>query len=424
MTLDDTSEQLRRLLHWQAGEEPGPGPTTITLFPTNICNLSCVHCWQRWGDYDKTYETEVSDERLLRLVDEAAEMGTRWWYFVGGGEPMGRGKLVMQMCRRIRDYGMNGTLHTNGTLFRRGMLEAIVDMQWAQVTVSLDGPNAEINDHIRTAGFERATEAVRRLSQLKHAHNVPLPEIRLLVTVTNLTYDKIVDFVELAYDLGSDVRIELSGLIVEGELSAQLQLTAEQKTAYAGYVRRALGRAQELGVPNNFEYCNEEIVHDGMDMHHDYVHVISGGLVPSMCYEPWTSLSMLPDGRVGPCCAAGDPNAQSLRYLSLAEVWYGMYMNQVREGMLTGRPPDYCKRCPSNLFVEKEHRRETFSLPLRQQLELSSWGLSGSVWLPMLRYFATKGVTSLRKVGVRRTIERGTRWARSRRSVRGTRLGA
>src|SRR6516162_5618354 len=201
MTLDDRSEQLRRLLRWDSGERPGPGPTKITVFPTNICNLDCVHCWQRWGDYDKTYRTEVPDERLLRLVDEAAEMGVRVWYFVGGGEPMGRGKLVMQMCRKIREYGMNGTLHTNGTLFRRGMLENLVDMQWSEVNVSLDGPNAEINDRIRTGGFTKATEAVRRLSALKRTQNVRLPEIRLVVTVTNLTFDKITDFVDLAHDL-------------------------------------------------------------------------------------------------------------------------------------------------------------------------------------------------------------------------------
>ena len=373
LTLDSKSEQLRRLLRWQAGETPGPGPVKITLFPTNICNLHCLHCWQRWGDYDKTYQTEVSDERLLRLVDEAAEMGAREWYFVGGGEPMGRGKVIIEMCRRIRGYGMNGTLHTNGTLFRRGMLEELVEMQWGEVHVSLDGPDVAINDHIRTGGFEKATEAVRRLSELKRARNVSSPEIRLVVTVTNLTYDRITDFVKLAHVLGNDVRIELSGLIVEGELSGRLELSPEQKAAYPRHVREALGRARELGVPNNLEdYCSPETTHDGMDMHRDYVRVMSGGLVPSMCYEPWTSLAILPDGSVGPCCAFGDPRALSIKNRSLAEVWHGAYMGQVREGMLTGHPPDYCKRCPSNLYLEKELKRKSFSFSLSQQLELGS----------------------------------------------------
>jgi MoaA/NifB/PqqE/SkfB family radical SAM enzyme len=414
MTLDDRSEQLRRILRWEAGEQPGPGPTKITLFPTNICNLECVHCWQRWGEYDKTYKTEVSDERLLRLVDEAAEMEVRDWYFVGGGEPMGRGKLMIEMCRRIRGYGMNGTLHTNGTLFRRGMLEELVAIQWAEVNVSLDGPNTEINDHIRSGGFEKATRAVRNLSQLKHAHNVSSPEIRLVVTVTNLTYDKITAFVELAHELGDDVRVELSGLIVEGEQSAGLELSGEQKAAYPGHVRAALERARRLGVRNNFEqYTKEELTRDGMDMHHDYVHVMSGGLVSSMCYEPWTSLAILPDGRVGPCCAFGDPAALSIKHLSLAEVWHGAYMNGVREGMVTGSPPDYCKRCPSNLYVEKEMRREAFSYSLRQWRELRSRSLPGRV-----QFFVGRSIASVREMGLAATIRRARRWARVRSGVK------
>jgi MoaA/NifB/PqqE/SkfB family radical SAM enzyme len=383
------------------------------VFPTNICNLECVHCWQRWGDYDKTYKTEVSDERLLRLVDEAADMEVRDWYFVGGGEPMGRGKLIIEMCRRIRRHDMNGTLHTNGTLFRRGMLEELVAIQWAEVNVSLDGPSPEINDHIRSGGFEKATQAVRRLSELKRAHNVSLPDIRLVVTVTNLTYDKITDFVDLAHDLGSDVRIELSGLIVEGELSAGLELSAEQKAAYPHHVRKAVERAQSLGVPNNFkEYTNDTLTHDGMDMHRDYVHVMSGGLVSSMCYEPWTSLAILPDGSVGPCCAFGDPEALSIKRLSLAEVWNGAYMNRVREGMQTGHPPDYCKRCPSNLYVAKEERRQAFSYSLGQQRELRSRNLPGRV-----QYLVGRSIASVREIGLPGTIQRAKQWVQVRRGV-------
>jgi hypothetical protein len=206
----------------------------------------------------------------------------------------------------------------------------------------------------------------------------------------------------------------LSGLIVEGELSGRLELSPEQKAAYPGHVREALGRARELAVPTNLEdYCNHETTHDGMDMHRDYVHVMSGGLVPSMCYEPWTSLAILPDGSVGPCCAFGDPRALSIKNRSLAEVWHGAYMSQVREGMLTGNPPDYCKRCPSNLYLEKELKRESFSFSLSQQLELGSRSLPGRLW-----YLAGKTLATFRESGFRGSVERGKRWVRIRRGIK------
>src|SRR5690606_8157550 len=129
---------------------------SITLFPTNKCNLPCEHCWLRWGEYDRTYASEMPDERLLELVDEAAELGVRDWTLVGGGDPMVRGKTVIAMCRRIREHGMDGMLHTNGTLFRPGQLEELVEMDWDRVAISLDGPTAELNNTIRGYGFEKA----------------------------------------------------------------------------------------------------------------------------------------------------------------------------------------------------------------------------------------------------------------------------
>lgn len=416
MSLDTTAEQLRRLLQWQAGENPPPGPTKLVLFPTNICNLRCIHCWQRWADYDKTYETELSDERLLHLVDEAAAIGVQEWYFVGGGDPMGRSKLIMKMCRRIREHGMNGTLHTNGTLFKPEMLEQLVDTQWHEVCVSLDGPNQEINDYIRTKGFEKAIGAVRRLSELKRAKNVESPKLDLHVAVTKLTYNKITDFVELAHSLGPDVSVQLNGLIVQGEASAELDLTTEQKDAYPGHVREGLERARVLGVSNNFEfYLDKEIILDGMDMHRDYTHVMSGGLVPSMCYEPWSSLSMLPDGSVGPCCAWSDDAALSIKDHTLAEVWNGAYMNKVREGMLTGHPPEYCRRCPSSLYAFKERRRKLFKRQLTEQLAMASMSAPGRA-----KYLVARSVSSIREMGIKKTVARGVAWARIRRGIKKT----
>ena len=88
-----------------------------------------------------------------------------------------------------------------------------------------------------------------------------------------------------------------------------------------------------------------------------------------MCYEPWLSAAILPDGTLGPCCAFFDPKALSIRALSLEDVWMGAYMQRVREGMFDGRPPGYCVRCPSNLFVDKERIRVVVSKGLRQDRE-------------------------------------------------------
>ena len=46
-----------------------PGPARVLLDPTDRCNLNCLFCWR--NDSNQVKE-EISDERLLKLVDEAA----------------------------------------------------------------------------------------------------------------------------------------------------------------------------------------------------------------------------------------------------------------------------------------------------------------------------------------------------------------
>jgi MoaA/NifB/PqqE/SkfB family radical SAM enzyme len=401
--------QFQRLRDWQAGVQPPPGPVSLTLFPTNICNIECKHCWQRWGSFDKSYKSEMSDERLLALVDEAAALGVQSWYFVGGGDPMGRHKLVIDMARKIRALGMNGGIHTNGTLFKPHYIEELVAIGWDQIRVSLDGPTAEINDFIRSRGFDKATNNIRLFSEEKRKLGVTRPHLAIYNTVTNLTFDKIDQFVELAHSLGPDVACELSGLIVEEEGSRQFELNAEQKRAFPDHVRRGLDRARELGVSNNFEsYLNEELVLDGMDMHRDFVNSMSGGIVPAMCYEPYISMSIMPDGAMGPCCAFHDPAALSVKERSLAEVWNGDYMNGVRAGMLNGNPPAYCRRCPANLYVFKEKYRAEYAPYLREAYTHDVWS---QLSLPRrAAYMASRGARSLREVGLSGTLNRTRRW--------------
>ncbi|MFM1918825.1 MAG: hypothetical protein RLZZ303_459 [Candidatus Hydrogenedentota bacterium] len=406
-------EQLHRIKLWQAGVNPPPGPVTAMVFPTNICNIQCKHCWQRWKSYDKSYKSEMSDERFLSLVEEGRELGIRWWYFVGGGDPMGRRDLVMEMVRRIRAYGGNGGIHTNGTLFKPEHIEELVDLGWEQIRVSLDGPNAEINDYIRSKGFDKAVKNLRLFSEAKACKGAVKPDVHLYITVTNLTFDKIVDFVELAHSLGPDIGCLLSGLIVDEPGVAQFELSPEQKLAYPGHVREGLARARELAVDNNFEwYLSEELVRDGMDMHRDFKWRDLGGLSHAMCFEPFTNMSIVPDGMMGPCCAFEDADAMSLSEHSLAEVWNGPYMTRVRQGMLNGNPPHYCRRCPANLYVEKERNRVAFSPALERSWKDIAWQRRGAA--ARAGYLVERSVHSLREAGLSETMRRGARWLKLR----------
>ena len=67
-------EKVRRLARWANGE--APGPVRIDLEPTFGCNLKCRFCWQRdpFRLQATNYTRALGDQRLLEIVDEAAEL--------------------------------------------------------------------------------------------------------------------------------------------------------------------------------------------------------------------------------------------------------------------------------------------------------------------------------------------------------------
>ncbi|MCB0385562.1 MAG: twitch domain-containing radical SAM protein, partial [Bdellovibrionales bacterium] len=82
----------------------------------------------------------------------------------------------------------------------------------------------------------------------------------------------------------------------------------------------------------------------------------------NLCYMPWSSLTLLPDGRITTCCASlgkGDELGNSKKGDSLLDVWHGDKLKKVREQFLAGEWPKGClackKRHTSGLASQKDH---------------------------------------------------------------------
>ncbi len=403
--------QVTRLLRWQAGEKPGPWE--VSVFPTNRCNLACKICWLRWalkefGDCVQDPAGELSDDRLLRLVDEGAEMGVRQWTIVGGGEPMTRGKVVMEMCERIRALGMEGTLHTNATMFSKKQLQQLVDIGWPRLQVSLDGPEAEINDAIRSPGsFERATANLRALRDMRRDKGVTLPLVSLHPVITRMNVDKLDRMYELAAELEC-TGCSVSHLQVAYENCVPFDLAAEQRERLPEYLMQARRRASELGLQHNLDLFIEgesESLPQEPDMPEP--------ILNARCYEPWLTAVITNDGRVGPCCVFdNDVEAESLRDMSLREAWTGTYMERARKVILKRGMLKYCQQCPSYILPRMMNVRWTYvqeHLPLTQG-DSEPRAYEGMSWRQWAGTLAGRTWSTLREQGMAGTVRRAREW--------------
>ena len=67
------------------------------------------------------------------------------------------------------------------------------------------------------------------------------------------------------------------------------------------------------------------------------------------CYEPWHTVVIRPNGRVGPCCMF-DYSGVFIHNLSLKEVWFGEYFTKTRKDLSEGKLKGFCAQCnPSQI---------------------------------------------------------------------------
>lgn len=137
-------------------------PETLTIAITGECNLRCTHCWVGAGLSSVT--TWLPVHKGQRLIEEFAGLGGTS-VRVTGGEPLLHPDWL-ELLRIIDAAGLKVLLQTNGVLFSDDNLQALQDLELAQlnIQISLDGATAVAHDRVRGEGaFRQALRGIQRL---------------------------------------------------------------------------------------------------------------------------------------------------------------------------------------------------------------------------------------------------------------------
>jgi len=137
-----------------------PGPVVIWNL-IRRCNLQCKHCYSISADHD--FPGELSTEEVFGVMDDLKAFHVPV-LILSGGEPLLRPDIY-DISRRAKAMGFYVGLSTNGTLINETNIDAITDVNYDYVGVSLDGIGATHDAFRRKEGAFDASLAGVRLCQ-------------------------------------------------------------------------------------------------------------------------------------------------------------------------------------------------------------------------------------------------------------------
>ena len=172
-------------------------PICLTWELTYACNLQCVHCLSSSGRRDPR---ELTTEECEAVIDELQRMQV-FYINIGGGEPTVR-KDFWHLVRYAVDHGVGVKFSTNGSGISAEVAEQLAESDYVDVQISIDGADADTNDHVRGEGsFATAVQA------MEHLQAAGFEGFKISVVMTRHNIPQVDEFKAMADHYGAQLRL-------------------------------------------------------------------------------------------------------------------------------------------------------------------------------------------------------------------------
>ncbi|MFC1890504.1 radical SAM protein, partial [Thermodesulfobacteriota bacterium] len=295
------------------------------------------------------------------LIRESARMGAREWHLCGGGEPLTRYETSMESMLLIKELGMRGELTSNGTLFKPEGVEALVRAGWDQVEISMEAPNADVNNFLRGIpySFERTTEAMQLFQHWKEKLGVDKPRVLIAGVLTNRNFELLPEMMRFTHEMGCK-KLSMNPIVISKppyEPARELKLKEHDLSELPRYCKEAKAIADEHGLETNVDdfidtryVCKtnelDEVIQENAQ------DAPETGFTAAHCYLPWQVMAIRPYGLTGPCVLFNDIEGDDINRMTMQEIWTGEYFNRIRNAIVNRNLPDYCARCCPPFVIE------------------------------------------------------------------------
>jgi radical SAM protein with 4Fe4S-binding SPASM domain len=284
--------------------EPAAEPVVYQIELTNHCPMTCGMCPRT---NRMTRELGYMDESLFkRIIQETSPFSSRI-FLHHFGESLLHPKLG-EFIRYANQRNIKTFLSANPVLLTEKRSKELVDSGLYELVLSLDGLTSDTSAAIRGQA----------------ARNLDLAEENIL---SFLEYRKAV-FSRIPFLIMQIVRQKQNMQEIESWIKKWDEVDGVDRVKVKSYV-----------------------TWDGRDEHINSLQLESGcpGAPNIVCDKPWTSMTILWDGRVVPCCFDYDgiDVLGDLRQQSLKEIWSGEKMTYLRQCHRDGNLQNVrlCEKC-------------------------------------------------------------------------------
>jgi MoaA/NifB/PqqE/SkfB family radical SAM enzyme len=325
-------------------------PTQVSVETTSICNLRCVMCGHAIGDVKRLKHMpndQIESLRPALTVADSVQLH-------GIGEPTASPSFWKIMESGYINPDADVNVNSNFTLLNDKKIDTLVNSHLKlSLNVSTDAARPDTYAKIRGADLQVVLDNIRKVISRR---NGKYPEIFMNMTLMRQNIEEVVEFVELAHELGVD-RVFLWHLNHWDDATmAKYKIDRDGwRFDYAEqglwnhpdlsdrYIKMAVKRASELKMPlyldqNKVVFFNT----DETDEATDDMEVPSSDVSVKDCAYPWRWALVTSSGAVRPCCYAtkdvGDINTDSI-----VDIWNNKTMQALRASVRANRVHPVCE---------------------------------------------------------------------------------
>ena len=305
------SRLLRKVIHWGK-------PASISIEPTNYCNLHCPEC-PSGMDLLTRDKGNMDLELFQNLIDQISP-SLFYLNFYFQGEPYINLRFP-EMVRYAKSKKIYVATSTNGHFLTPENVRSTIESGLDKLIISLDGTDVKTYEQYRAGGnFDKVITGIKEVVKQKKTggSNRPRTVIQFLVLKSN--EHQINQIRHLGKELGVD--------------------HVEVKTAQ--FYKFKEGNPL---MPDNQKFSRYKKIQKNQA---DPAHFEIRNRMPNHCFRMWCSCVVTWDGEVVPCCFDKDATYKmgNLNNLSFGQIWKNKAYHEFREKILKSRKSiDICTNC-------------------------------------------------------------------------------